>query len=62
MHLKLINPELIHKRRIYLGFKDKLRHAKNSGDASIAMLLTLIHKMTTVKTVTRREEMYLNLP
>ena len=61
MHLKLPKLERTNKRQVNRGSKDKLRHATISGDAFIAMLSTFLHKMTIVRTVTRKDESKLNL-
>ena len=58
--LKLPKLERTNKRQVNLGSKDKLRLATISGDAFIAMLSTFLHKMTIVRTVTRKDENKLN--
>ena len=60
MHIKLPKLERTSKKQVNRGSKDKLRHATISGDAFIAMLSTFLHKMTIVRTVTRRDEDNLN--
>ena len=60
VHLKLPKLEPTNKKQVNLGSKDKLRLATISGDAFIAMVSTFLHKMTIVRTVTRKDGSKLN--